>query len=53
MGVEFFCDPLWKGPKPRAGTILRVCPMGGKEIRGRVPVEIVIRPYPVPNRAER
>ena len=35
-GVEFFLDPFWKGPKPRAGTILRVCPMGGQEIRVRV-----------------
>jgi len=36
-GVTFFLDPFWKGPKPKAGTILRVCPMGGKEIRVRVP----------------
>jgi hypothetical protein len=35
-GVEFFLDPFWKGPKPNPGTILRVCPMGGKEIRVRV-----------------
>ena len=36
-GVEFFLDPFWKGPKPKAGTILRVCPMGGTEIHVRVP----------------
>jgi hypothetical protein len=36
-GVRFFLDPFWKGPKPRTGTILRVCPMGGKEIHVRVP----------------
>jgi len=35
-GVEFFLDPFWKGPKPKAGTILRLCPMGGREIRVRV-----------------
>jgi hypothetical protein len=35
-GVEFFLDPFWKGPKPRAGTILRLCPMGGKEILVRI-----------------
>ncbi len=40
--VAFFLDPFWKGPKPKAGTVLRVCPMGGKEIRARVPAEIVI-----------
>lgn len=39
-GVEFFLDPFWKGPKPRAGTILRLCPMGGKEILVRVPTEL-------------
>ena len=35
--VEFFLDPFWKGPKPNAGTVLRVCPMGGREILARVP----------------
>jgi hypothetical protein len=35
--LEFFLDPFWKGPKPKAGMILRLCPMGGKEIRVRVP----------------
>ena len=37
--VAFFLDPFWKGPKPKAGTVLRECPMGGKEIRARVPAE--------------
>ena len=32
-GVEFFLHPFWKGPKPKVGTILRVCPMGGKDPR--------------------
>ena len=41
-GVEFFLDPFWKGPKPKAGTILRLCPMGGKEILVRVPTELDI-----------
>jgi hypothetical protein len=31
-GVEFFLDPFWKGPKPKPGTILRLCPMGGREM---------------------
>ena len=35
--MEFFLDPFWKGPKPKAGTILRVCPMGGEVIVVRVP----------------
>ena len=35
--VAFFLDPFWKGPKPRAGTALLVCPMGGKEIWAWVP----------------
>jgi hypothetical protein len=35
--VAFFLDPFWKGPKPKAGTVLRLCPMGGKEILARVP----------------
>jgi len=38
--MEFFPDPFWKGPKPKVGTILRLCPMGGKEIHIRVPVGI-------------
>jgi hypothetical protein len=38
--VAFFLDPFWKGPKPKAGTVLRLCPMGGKEILARVPAEI-------------
>lgn len=29
--VVFFLDPLRKGPKPKAGTVLRVCPMGGRK----------------------
>src|ERR1019366_396263 len=37
--VAFFLDPFWKGPQPKAGTVLRVCPMGGKEIRARVSAE--------------
>jgi hypothetical protein len=28
--VALLLDPFWKGPKPKAGTVLRVCPMGGK-----------------------
>jgi hypothetical protein len=36
-GVEFFLDPFWKRPKPKACTILRLCPMGGKKIHIRVP----------------
>jgi hypothetical protein len=35
-GLEFFLDPFWKGPKPNAGAVLRVGPMGGKEVRARV-----------------
>ena len=35
--VAFFLDPFWKGPKPKAGTVLRMCPMSGTEIRARVP----------------
>ena len=34
--VEFFLDPFWRGPTPTTGTVLRVCPMGGMEIRVRV-----------------
>ena len=36
-GMEFFLDPFWKGPKPRAGTILRLCSMNGSEVLVRVP----------------
>ena|SRR5665213_751839 len=36
-GVAFFLDPFWKRPKPKAGAVLRLCPMGGKEIHARVP----------------
>lgn len=35
--VAFFNDPFWQGPKPRPGTVLRLLPMGGKEMLARVP----------------
>jgi hypothetical protein len=35
-GLEVLPDPFWIGPKPKAGMILRLCPMGGKEIHVRV-----------------
>ena len=38
--VEFFLDPFWKGPKPKVGTLLRLCPMNGKEIHVRVPAGV-------------
>lgn len=40
-GVKFFLDPFWKGPKPKAGTILRLCPMGGHELLARVPQSLL------------
>lgn len=46
--VEFFLDPFWRGPKPMTGTVLRVCPMGGMEIRVRVSFPVSARRYPIP-----
>lgn len=37
--VAFFNDPFWKGPKPHAGTVLRLHPMGGKPLLARVPAK--------------
>jgi hypothetical protein len=33
---SFFLDPFWKGPKPKARTILRLCPMGGQDLNVRI-----------------
>jgi hypothetical protein len=47
-GLDFFLDPFWKGPKPTAGTILRICPMGGKEIHVRVPAGNITEKFSPP-----
>jgi hypothetical protein len=39
QACAFFLDPFWKGPKPRAGMVLLISPMGGKRIWVRVKEE--------------
>jgi hypothetical protein len=39
--IAFFPDLFQKGLKPMAGTVLRLCPMGGNEILTRVPQSLI------------